>query len=123
MGGVRVVAQTGANPWNSVRGHRGAHTAAADQHSTIGVAIEYGSSDCFREIGVIRGAGVERADIHNLMTELRGRRHKLVLQIETGMIRTECNAHEFRARRRNRYCTTPPELRIKLALDPSNKAS
>jgi hypothetical protein len=57
------------------------------------------------------------------MSERRGCRHELVLQIEAGMIRTECNTHQFRAVAAQPLLYDASELPTKLALDPPNEAS
>ena len=48
---IRVMAQSGTNPWNPVRGHRCANPAPAEQDAALGPVLARGATDCFRIVG------------------------------------------------------------------------
>ena len=90
---VGVMAQSGANPGNPVRGHRCAHAAPAEQDAALGPVLAQGSTDGLRIVGIVHRIGAVGAQVEDLVM-LRGQEslHRL-LQRKSGMIRTYRDTH------------------------------
>ena len=90
---IGVMAQSGANPGNPVRGHRCANAAPAEQDAALGPVLAQGSTDGLRIVGIVHRIGAVGAQVEDLAM-LRGQEslHRL-LQRESGMIRSYRDAH------------------------------
>ena len=92
---VGVVTQSGANPWNPVRGHRRANTAPAEQDAALGPVLAQGSTDGLGIVGIVHRIGAVGAQVEDFPI-VRGQEgfHRL-LKCKSGMIRTYRDAHRL----------------------------
>jgi hypothetical protein len=90
---IGVMAQSGADPGNSVGGHRRANPAPAEQDAALGPVLAQSSAHGPRIVGIVHGICAVGAQIEDLAM-LRGQEgfHRL-LKCKSGMIRTYRDAH------------------------------
>src|SRR5882757_478393 len=91
--GISVVAHAGADAWNLVRRHAGADAAAANQHTALGFFVDHGAANGFREIRIVGGIFVERANIQHFMPQRTQQIANIDLQLKTGVIRANYQFH------------------------------
>ena len=98
VGRVRVVAETGADPGNPIRGHRRADAAAAHDDAALGPVFTQRFGDRLRVLAIVAGLAAVGADVDDLVVLLGERAGDALLEIETGAIRSDGDAHGCPAR-------------------------
>jgi hypothetical protein len=93
MRGIRVMTKSGSDASHLISRHRRADATSADQHPTVRTAIEYRLSDGLCEIGIIDGIRAVGPHIHNPVAQFSQVVGQDTLQLESGMVRTDCDVH------------------------------
>src|SRR5262245_52375167 len=84
---ISVVTKARANPGQFIRGHRCAHSAAANKNAALGLSLENGYPDRLSEIRVIDRGTVIGADIQHFKGPQRLQEgHDSFLHLKTGVI-------------------------------------
>src|ERR1051326_7823004 len=89
------MAQPSVNTANLIGRDRGANAAAAKQNSTFGAAVEDGTGNRRGEIRIIRRIAITSAHVQEFTTPFAQANGEELLQIKTGMIRTDHYFHLF----------------------------
>src|SRR5437762_1289050 len=106
--GKGVMAQAGANPGDLVRRDRRPHPAPADEDAPLAGARRNGLGDLPREVGIVGGRIVERADVLDRMAPGPAERGELDLQREARMVAADCDLHRRLRARRTTLSTLNP---------------
>src|SRR5438093_6316562 len=93
MGRVGVVTDPGADTGDLVGGDTSPHPASADQHSSVRLAFADGQRHRFGEIGIIHGGVTVGPEVDDLVPQLLEPVHHLVLQFDSGVVRSKGDAH------------------------------
>ena len=90
---IGIMAKRRANARQLVCRHRGTHPAATDENAAIGFAIEDNLSHGLGIIWVIHRIHAVCAQINHLVTQITQIPANKLLQRESGVIRTDSDAH------------------------------
>ncbi|GBC78425.1 hypothetical protein HRbin08_01920 [bacterium HR08] len=91
--GIRVVAQPRANPRHLIGGDRGADAAPADEDAALGSPLQEGVRDGFGVVGIVHRIRALGPQVFHIMPELAQMGDEHLLQLETGMIGSDDDAH------------------------------
>ena len=91
---VVVMAEAGADTANLVCGYAGAHTAAADENSSLGAAVQDSMPDFRGEIRIINRRSGVRANVENLVALLFEVLNNGLFQIVPCVVTADDNEHD-----------------------------
>jgi hypothetical protein len=96
VGGVGVVAGGGTNPRELARGDGHPGPAAADDDAALGGAVAQRPRHRFRRVRIVdRGSGMA-AEVNDVVALLDESGGKLLFEVETRVIRSDCQLHALR---------------------------
>jgi hypothetical protein len=93
VGGVAIVRDSGANAGKFVRGYRSADAAAANENCAFRAAIRNRQAHGLRKIGIIHGSRTVCSEIQNDVAKFLEKWDEVLLEWETSVIRSDCQAH------------------------------
>src|SRR5215510_2845524 len=89
------MAEAGANSCNLVCRHSSANAAAADENAAFGFSMQHAQGDSFSKVGIIHRINAVSAHIQDKVSVVLQVVAQGLLKLKSGMIRAECDLHEF----------------------------
>src|SRR5215510_1312901 len=87
--------EAGTNPCDFVCCHSSANAAPADQNAAFGFSMQHAQGDSFSVVGIIHRISAVGAHIQDEVSVVLQMVAQDLFKLKSGMIRAECDLHEF----------------------------